>query len=293
MRLHLILDALNECPDRLRPGAMENIRILLQDHPDLPVVLSSRKVEGIRLSGIPVFEVQSMDTDRQRLFLERYLHDTEAAKKILDSLLKQPGGASIAQNPMLLRMVVDVVRANGNLPTGRATLYRRWLENWYVREEDKAKKAKNVLPWSKEESIRLLSQMAFAGRAEGYRDIPLDMARHSLGDKDGTFLDRLCQGPLLEIEEGFVHFRHETIQEYLCAEWLLAEPAALNSLPEKDYDTWGMPIAYAAELRLPNKLPDEMSEAVWELNPWVAALVVESHSLKKSFTAITGTTTSI
>ena len=281
-RLHLILDALNECPDRLRPGAIENIRILLRDHPDLPVVLSSRKAEGAKLSGIPVFEVQSMCTDRQRLFLDRYLHDADAAQKILDSLLKQPGGASIAQNPMLLRMVVDVVRVNGDLPTGRASLYRRWLENWYAREEKKAKKAKDVLPWSKEESIRLLSQMAFAGRAEGYRDIPLDMARHSLGDKDGTFLDRLCQGPLLEIEEDFVHFRHETIQEYLCAEWLLAEPAALNSLPEKDYDTWGMPIAYAAELRLPNKLPEEMSDAVWEMNPWVAALVAAS-PLKKIF----------
>ena len=277
-RLHLILDALNECPDRLRPGAMENIRILLQEHPDLPVVLSSRKAEGVKLSGIPVFEVQSMDAERQTLFLERYLHDADAAQKILDSLLKQPGGASIAQNPMLLRMVVDVVRANGDLPTGRASLYRRWLENWYAREEEKAKKAKDVLPSSKEKSIRLLSQMAFAGRAEGYRDIPVVMARHSLGDKDGTFLDRLCQGPLLEIEEGFVHFRHETIQEYLCAEWLLAEPAALNSLPEKNYDTWGMPIAYAAELSLPNKLPDEMSEAVWEMNPWVAALVTVSPS---------------
>lgn len=280
-RLHLILDALNECPDRFRPGAIENIRILLRDHPDLPVVLSSRKAEGVKLSGIPVFEVQSMDTDRQRLFLERYLHDADAAQKILDSLLKQPGGASIAQNPMLLRMVVDVVRVNGNLPTGRASLYRRWLENWYAREEKKAKKAKDVLPWSKEESIRLLSQMAFAGRAEGYRDIPLDMARRSLGDKDGTFLDRLCQGPLLEIEEGFVHFRHETIQEYLCAEWLLAEPAALNVLPEKDYDTWGMPIAYAAELRLPNKLPEEMSEAVWEINPWLAALTTLAKCVPK------------
>lgn len=278
-RLHLILDALNECPDRLRPGAMENIHILLRDHPDLPVVLSSRKAEGIKLPGVPVFEVQSMDADRQRLFLERYLHDAEAAKKILDSLLKQPGGASIAQNPMLLRMVVDVVRANSNLPTGRATLYRRWLENWYAREEDKAKKAKDVLPWSKEKSIRLISQMAFAGRAEGYRDIPVAIALRSLGDKDGTFLDRLCQGPLLEIEEGFVHFRHETIQEYLCAEWLLAEPMALNALPKKDYDTWGMPIAYAAELRLPNKLPDEMSDAVWEMNPWLAALTTEARCI--------------
>ena len=280
-RLHLILDALNECPDRLRPGAIENIRILLCDHPDLPVVLSSRKAEGAKLSGIPVFEVQSMGTDRQRLFLERYLHDADAAQKILDSLLKQPGGASIAQNPMLLRMVVDVVRVNGDLPTGRASLYRRWLENWYAREEKKAKKAKDVLPWSKEESIRLLSQMAFAGRAEGYRDIPLDMARHSLGDKDGTFLDRLCQGPLLEIDEGFVHFRHETIQEYLCAEWLLAEPTALDALPKKDTDTWGMPIAYAAELRLPNKLPEEMSEAVWEINPWLAALTTMAKCVPK------------
>ena len=244
-RLHLILDALNECPDKFRPGAMADIRLLLRDYPYLPVVLSSRKAEGIKLAGVPVFEVQSMEADQQRLFLERYLHDAEAANKILDSLLNQPGGASIAQNPMLLSMVAAVVRDKGELPTGCATLYRCWLAKWYGIEDAKAAKsrfasdpAEDNLPLSKEKTIRLLSQMAFAGRAEGYRDIPVDMARRSLGDKDGTVLDRLCQGPFLEIDEGFVHFRHETIQEYLCAEWLLMEPTALNALPEKDYDTW-------------------------------------------------------
>lgn len=282
-RIHLVLDALNECPDRFRPAAVENIRLLLRDHPDIPVVLSSRKAEGIRLPGIPVFEVQSMDRERQRLFLVRYLRDENAADRILDSLTKQPGGESIAQNPMLLRMVVDVVRVQGDLPTGRATLYRCWLENWYDREELKARKAKDALPWSKEESIRLLSRLAFAGRVEGYRDIPVNLARRALDDADGGFLDRLCQGPLLEIDEGFVHFRHETIQEYLCAEWLLAEPTTLGFLPEKDYDTWGMPISYATELRLPGKLPNELAAVVWRMNPWIAALSVDLSSIPYSY----------
>ncbi|MBP5544018.1 MAG: NACHT domain-containing protein [Kiritimatiellae bacterium] len=279
-RLHLVLDALNECPDHLRPAALENIRVLIREHPDLPVVLSSRKAEGLHLSGFPVFEVQAMDRDRQRQFLERHLHNADKALAILEALEKQPGGASIAQNPMLLRMVVDVVRDSESLPVGRATLYRAWLEKWYAREEKKARQAKDALPWTAEEAMRLLARLAFAGRAQGYRDIPIDLARQSLDGVDEAFLDRLCQGPLLDIEEDFVHFRHETFQEYLCAEWLLAEPTALDTLPEKDYDTWGMPIAYAAELRLPAKLPDELSEVVWEMNPWIAALATASLSPK-------------
>lgn len=278
-RLHLVLDALNECPDHLRPAALENIRVLVREHPDLPVVLSMRRVEALRLPGFPVFEVQAMDRDRQRQFLERHLGNADKAAAILDALEKQPGGASIAQNPMLLKMVVDVVRNAESLPSGRATLYRAWLEKWYAREEKKARKAKAAMPWTAAEAMRLLARMAFAGRAQGYRDIPLDLARQSLDDADGTILDRLCQGPLLELEEDFVHFRHETFQEYLCAEWLLAEPTALGALPEKDYDTWGMPIAYAAELSLPNKLPAELSSAVWEMNPWIAALIAKQPSV--------------
>ena len=277
-RLHLILDALNECPDHLRPAAMENIRVLVREHPDLPVVLSSRKTEGLHLPGFPIFEVQSLDRDRQRQFLERYLRNVEKAAAVLETLEKQPGGASIAQNPMLLSMVVDVVRDAKALPSGRATLYRRWLEKWYVREERKAKKAKDAgaLPWTAKEAINLLARMAFAGRAEGYRDIPLELARRSLDDIGGIVLEKLCQGPLLEIEDDVIHFRHETFQEYLCAEWLLKEPRALDDLPEKDYDTWGMPIAYAAELRLPDKLPKELSDAIWEMNPWIAALAASA-----------------
>jgi len=277
-RLHLILDALNECPDHLRPAALENIRVLVREHPDLPVVLSSRKAEGLHLSGFPIFEVQSLDRDRQRQFLERYLRNAEKATAVLEMLEKQPGGASIAQNPMLLSMVLDVVRDAESLPSGRATLYRLWLEKWYAREAKKARKAKDALPWTATEAILLLARMAFAGRAEGYRDIPVGMARRSLNDANGTVLERLCQGPLLEIEDDVIHFRHETFQEYLCAEWLLKEPGALNDLPEKDYDTWGMPIAYMAELSLPNKLPEEMSEVIWKMNPWVAALVTVSPS---------------
>ena len=285
-RLHLILDALNECPDHLRPAALENIRVLVREHPDLPVVLSMRRAEALRLPGFPVFEVQAMDREHQRQFLERHLGSADKAAAILDALEKQPGGASIAQNPMLLKMVVDVVRNAESLPSGRATLYRAWLEKWYAREEKKARKARAALPWTAAEAMRLLARMAFAGRAQGYRDIPLDLACKSLDDADGTILDRLCQGPLLDLEEDFVHFRHETFQEYLCAEWLLAEPTALDALPVKDYDTWGMSIAYAAELRLPGKLPEELSEAVWKMNPWIAALSASS-SLHESSSKVT------
>ena len=282
-RLHLVLDALNECPDHLRPAALENIRVLVREHPDLPVILSSRKAEAFHLPGFPVFEVQAMYRDRQRQFLERHLGSADKAAAILDALEKQPGGASIAQNPMLLKMVVDVVRNSESLPSGRATLYRAWLEKWYAREEKKARKAKDALPWTAAEALRLLAQVAFAGRLQGYRDIPIKLARRSLHGADGTILRRLCQGPLLGIEEGFVHFRHETFQEYLCAEWLLAEPTALNSFPKRDYNTWGMPIAYAAELRLPGKLPKGLSTLVWGMNPWIAALFATPASVPDYF----------
>jgi len=276
-RLHLILDALNECPDHLRLAAVESIRALVRKHPDLPVVLSSRKADGLRLPDFPIFEVQAMDRAQQRQFLERYLRNAEKAAAVFETLAKQVGGASIAQNPMLLSMVVDVVRDAESLPSGRATLYRQWLEKWYALEEKKAKKARDTLSWTAEEAIQLLARMAFAGRAEGYRDVPLDIARRSLNDS--TALEKLCQGPLLEIEDDVVHFRHETFQEYLCAEWLLTEPGALNDLPMKDYDTWGMPIAYAAELCQPGKFSKELSSAVWEMNPWMAALTTEKYDI--------------
>ena len=173
-RLHLLLDALNECPDHLRNVAIVNIQSFIRQFPAAKVTLTSRREDETRSFKFPTFTVQPMGRDQQLKFLGKYLPASPKVPELLDKILSQPGGDSIAANPMLLGMVAGIVKKGGALPRGRATLYQIWLSRWYERECKKAKRPSIPLPVeSSQEALGLLSRIAFVGRLHGYRDIPI------------------------------------------------------------------------------------------------------------------------
>ena len=274
-RLRLVIDAVNECPDKYQEGAIQNIGIYLHAHPGLPAVLSTRHPEKLSDLGFPVFGIQPMDEGHQRRYLERYLGDKGQADGLMKQVLSMPGGETIAENPMLLRLVVEVYRESPDrrLPNGRAGLYRRSLRSWFRREKRKAEKSGGVICWNEEETFHLLSELAFLGRMKGYRDIPIEIVGEFWGGLGDERIVNLCQGPVVYQEDEFVKFRHETYQEYLCAEFLIAHPDELPEWGLEDYPRWGMVFAYIVELfdSDPNGLPQSFWLTAWKLNPWLGA----------------------
>lgn len=273
-RCRLLLDALNECPDNLRSVAVAGIRDLLEEYPNTPLVISARNAETANTFGLPVFSVEALSEAKQQEFLVAYLNDAERATATLERLRSQPGGCLLAANPLLLRMIVDVAREQEDLPEGRAGLYRKWIQHWYEREVIKARKASDSLPWSTEEAVRGFAAIALAARKEGMRIADDDLALESLAkeiDQPALFLERMTQGPLVVREEGTLRFRHETFQEYFCAEALLWDPNALEGVGSGCKSTWAMPLAYAAELQQPLMQP--LLQAVWSIDPWLAAII--------------------
>lgn len=278
-RLHLLLDALNECPDHLRNAAVANIQSFIQQFPSAKVTLTSRREDETRSFKLPTFTVQPMGRDQQLRFLGKYLPASPKVPELLDKILSQPGGDSIAANPMLLGMVADIVKKGGTLPRGRATLYQTWLSRWYERECKKAKRASVPLPVeSSQEALSILSRIAFVGRLNGYRDIPIQLVESKLQANELTLAKRICEGPLLSIDKDIIHFRHETFQEYLCAEYLVRHKDALDHLAEVDYETWGMPLAYTAELYEGNDLPPALISYASSCSPWLGCIV--NHNVK-------------
>jgi hypothetical protein len=275
-RCRLLFDGLNECPDALRAAAITELTALLENYPNLPLVISTRSVESVAHLRLPTFSVQPLSGSQQIKFLEAYLPDPERASKLFEQIQSQPGAETFASNPLLLRMIVEVARKDGELPKGRALLYRRWIHDWYRREKDKADRAKNPLPWNEKETFEGLSAIALAARMRGSRIATAEEALHALENlvkNRSDFLQRMTQSPLLRKEEGRFQFRHETFQEYLCAEALLLHPDALQNEGPERYGTWGMPLAYAAELSDP--LPEALKTAMWHIAPWLAASVAQ------------------
>ena len=272
-RLRLVIDAVNECPDDFRVAAIQNIGMFLAEHPTVPAVISTRHPKELAALHLPVFHVQPMDETHRLRYLERYLADGEQAQKLLHQLGGMPGGETVAENPMLLRLVVEVYKESPEkrLPNGRAGLYRRSLRAWYKRENEKAERAGTELQWNRRQTFELLAVLAFKSRQRGYRDVPLEEISAIWGDDAENQLEVLCQGPIIYCDDEFVRFRHETFQEYLCAEYLVAHQGELPAWTQADYAQWGMPFAYAVELFELDKqqLPESFWLAAWSLNPWL------------------------
>jgi hypothetical protein len=271
-RCRLLFDGLNECPDSLRPAAINELTALLENDPNLPVVISTRSAEAVAHLRLPTFSVQPLSDSQQIQFLKAYLPDPERAAKLFAQIQAQPGAETFASNPLLLRMIVEVAGRDGELPMGRALLYRRWIRDWYRREREKAARAKDPLPWNEEQTLEGLSAIALAARMRGSRianeEEALDALQGLVANR-ADFLRRMTQSPLLRREDGHLQFRHETFQEYLCAEALLLHPENLQADGPERYGTWGMPLAYAAELSDP--LPEKLKGAMWRIAPWLAA----------------------
>ncbi len=280
-RLVLLLDAFNECPRLLQEQCGQEVMALLRDYPELPLVISSRSTAYRFDLRLPAFVVRPLDRDQQQQFLTIYLKSQEKAAAILEKLYQQPGGEIVASSPILLRMVVEVSHRRGELPAGRAQLYHRFFADWYEREQKKERRTGIHLRWSFDLTLEALGHLAFHSRKEGMVTCDLDWAirnlRPVLLDESRRFLERMAQGLLLtlDMETQTLTFSHETLQEYLAAEYLLRESDALFSLPVDQWDMWRMPLAYVFELT--DSVPDNIVKMVWLMEPTLLAVALRDN----------------
>ncbi len=253
-RLRLLLDAVNECPRHLQTRCCQEISELLADYPNLPLILSSRVTPYPCHLNLSAYILRPLNRTQQQHFLTACLGDAEKACKLLERLHELPGGARMAGSPIFLRMVEQVGHHHKDLPRGHALLYRRFLADWFTREQNKETSTGAVLRWSYPVTLEALGKLAFDARQAGLVSLPLHQALQFLQplllEDSHPFIERMAQGLLLNLEADHtvLSFIHESIQEYLAAEYLICCPNALKALPNPEEAGWRMPVLYREEL---------------------------------------------
>ena len=79
-RVVLLLDALNEMPQRGYRERVGRIQALLDQFPDAPVVVTCRALDYVETLRLEKLEIKPLDPERQRAYLQRYLGETEGEK---------------------------------------------------------------------------------------------------------------------------------------------------------------------------------------------------------------------
>lgn len=279
----LFLDGLNECPAALHESCRSEISTLIKEFPGARLFISERLSSSWDEFGLPAFEIQAMGHAQQRQLLRAYVNDDRRVDQLLEQLRGQRGGESIARSPLLMRIVAAVTADASDIPAGRAALYRQFFATWHKRELIKPFQTKDEFPWSLDEIVRALSELAYRLRLRGVvrcrQSYARDIVTPIVGVGAETFIETLANGLTLTRADKFgtVGFMHETFQEYLCAEYMAARqhdltPDALTVSGDTRPGTWAMPLAFAFELIA--KPSDALISAAWQVEPLVVATAV-------------------
>lgn len=280
----LLLDALNECPQVYYEDCSQEISGLFSDYPSANITLTSRLTTNPHQLGLPTFEILPMDNEKQLHFLAGYLDNSKQdAIDLLERLYIQPSAGLIARSPILLRMVAWVVSEDGDLPIGIAKLYQQFFEGWYRRESQKDEENGTAIIRSLNFVRDALSLLAFRMRANGLVSCQSDFVRETFSSMMDDFeilkfIDRFSQGLLLERNDdyGTYHFSHETVQEYLAAEFLAAhhEDALLQNDAGRKIGNWAMPLVFAFELV--DTPAEGLLHSAWNAEPLLVSAALRS-----------------
>lgn len=222
-RLLLIVDGLNEMHQSER--IVKNIRDLAYQLPETRFIATCRTADYGSIGGLEEFdswEIAPLDESAQEGFLSTQPPKTQSA--VWDAFSKDPELRELCSNQFLFLMAVELLPTLRGQPLRRADLYNRFLAKYW-----KWMKVTGLSPQQLED---LLSTIAFEMRRSKtggtcMRDsilrrlITREINTRYQGSDRRAVETTLYKYGLVERKGGYLQFWQETLQEYLCARYLV------------------------------------------------------------------------
>ncbi len=238
-KLFLLFDGLNELPSK---EARDEISQFRQQYSQLTAIFTTRELSAGGDLGIQNrLEMEPLTEEQIKEFVSAYLPETG------DELLQKldPRLADIRQTPLFLWILCEVFKELKEVPENAGMLLR-----YFALQQDKVKKDVKVEKKLRDRAPQLLQALAVAMMSKGERkedlrlEIPLREAKNVLkktlkqlgikkrDNRSKKWLQNLLSYHLIQLKKDgtreLVQFRHQLIQEYYAAEWLLKQLSNLK-----------------------------------------------------------------
>ena len=234
----LLLDGLDETSvGRLQEAeatyrrVIGQINVLTARYPKTPVVVTSRRAgwKGLLAARFHTLEVLELEQGDIQSFIEDWFsRDSDQARKLQRTVSQNFQVGTMAANPLLLSLMALVFQEDGELPEGRAGLYRRSAELLFEKWETHRGR-KRVSGFTAEHQRDLLEEVALHFHLRRHLCFPKDelsaitasylSAVGLPADRVPSALERVSAhyGLLREQALGWYSFPHLTWQEYFAA----------------------------------------------------------------------------
>jgi len=274
MRAVLVLDALDELLPTLRRGVEHEISWLARNAEHAKLIATCRTGDYTTLiEGLDVVELCPLSDADVAAFAQRWLVQPG---EFLQDLSVLPIH-DLRERPLFLAQLLMLYGRYGSLPSQPASLYRRIvrlaLEEWD--QQRSITRASAYADFSPERKYDFLAALAFhltvvqrritfseADFLHAYHELsgrfllPTESGRHILMELQSH------TGLIAEIGESVFAFSHLSLQEYLCADYLVRQPVLPGTQP---IDQIPGPLAIAVSL---SASPGD----------WLAHVLIGTHS---------------
>lgn len=140
-KINLFLDGLNEIPtggvvSSLKTIRMREIRQLMKSYPKTFVIITNRPQDSRDFDNIPVFNLQKLNDEEIKLFLERNVSDGPSKKSIMNTLSSDKNFRKIIRTPLILSRLIATVQYTKKIPRSEGEIIGQFLRCLFEREKN-------------------------------------------------------------------------------------------------------------------------------------------------------------
>lgn len=237
-KINLFLDGLNEIPtggivSNLKTIRMREIRQLMINYPKTFIIITNRPQDSRDFDNIPVFNLQKLNDDEIKLFLEKNVTQNSVKKNIMDALASDKNFRKIIRTPLILSRLVATVQYTNVVPKSEGAIIGQFLKCLFEREKNEKlderldiQKMTYLLRVIAYESLE--NKEANAGMTEseliGYCSKCMKVYKF---EYDALYaIGMMVQLGIMERRENVYVFSHQSYQDYY---YCLEELAVLQS----------------------------------------------------------------